>query len=101
MTGEQSTSNADVVTERMGVRIVALLLLIASLSVFVLWTINPVGSGNETTFATYLAIDLIVFALVSYVRRRITDDGKIGRVPLIAGCCFILLLVFVGFYLWA
>jgi hypothetical protein len=101
MTGEQSTSNADVVTERMGVRIVALLLLVASLSVFVLWTINPVGSGNETTFAIYLAIDLIAFALVSYIRRRITDDGKIGRVPLIAGCCFILLLVFVGFYLWA
>ncbi|MGA2198410.1 MAG: hypothetical protein ABSG45_00575 [Nitrososphaerales archaeon] len=101
MTGEQSTSNADVVTERMGVRIVALLLLVASLSVFVLWTINPVGSGNETTFAIYLAIDLIAFALVSYIRRRITDDGKIGRVPLIAGCCFILLLVLVGFYLWA
>jgi hypothetical protein len=84
----------------MGVRIVALLLLVASLSVFVLWTLNPVGSGSETTFAIYLAIDLIAFGLISYVDRRVAGEGKIGRVPLIAGCCFILFLVIVGFYFW-
>jgi hypothetical protein len=99
MRSEQSASSADeVVTERMGVRIVALLLLIAALSVFVLWTVNPVGSGSETTFAIYLAIDLIAFALISYVNRRVADDSKIGRAPLIAGCCFILFLVLAGFY---
>ena len=66
MKSERSASNTDsVVTERMGVRIVALLILIASLSVFILWTVNPVGSGSETTFAVYLAIDLIAFALIS------------------------------------
>ena len=101
MTSEQTTPNAEVIREKMGVRIVALLLLVASLSVFVLWTINPVGSGDETTFAIYLAVDLIAFALISYVRRRITDDGKFGRAPLIAGCCFILLLVLVDLYLRA
>lgn len=100
MKSEQTSSRTEVaVTEGMGVRIVALLLLVASLSVFVLWTVNSVGSGSETTFAIYLAIDLIAFAMISYVRRRITSDGKIGRLPLAAGCCFILFLVITGFYL--
>lgn len=94
MNDGKSTSNADdVVTEMMGVRIVAFLLLIAVLSVFVLWTVNPVGSGSETTFALYLAVDLIAVALISYVRRSVITDGKIGRLPIVAGCCFILILV--------
>ncbi len=100
MSSEQSAPRVEkVVRERMAVRIVALLLIIAALSVFVLWTVNPVGSGSETTFAVYLAIDLIAFALISYVRRRVGSDGGIGRVFVIAGCCFMLFLVFVGFYL--
>ena len=85
--------------ERMGIRIVALLLVIASISVFVLWTVNPVGSGSETTFALYLAIDLISVALISYVHRSVTGGDRISRVPLIAGCCFILLLALASFFL--
>jgi hypothetical protein len=101
MKSEESGSTADsVVTERMGVRIVALLVLIAAISVFVLWTVNPVGSGSETIFAIYLSVDLVAFAMISYVERRVNGDGKFGRAPLIAGCCFVLLLVLAGFYLW-
>ena len=99
MKSDRPSGDERTVTERMGVRIVSLLLLIAALSVFVLWTVNPVGSGAETRFAVYLAIDLVAFALVAYVRRAVGSEGKIGRVPLIAGLCFILLLVAVGFYL--
>jgi hypothetical protein len=97
---KQLDSNAGaVVTEKMGIRIVALLLLIAALSVFVLWTVNPVGAGSETTFALYLAVDLTCVAMISYVQRSVAGDGRIGRAPLIAGCCFILFLVLAGFYL--
>jgi hypothetical protein len=100
MSGERSTLDTNsVVTERMGVRIVALLLLVALLSVFILWTVNPVGPGNETTFALYVAVDLVAVAMISYVQRSITGDGRIGRVPLIAGCSLILFLVLAGFYL--
>ena len=100
MKSKQLDSNAGaVVTEKMGIRIVALLLLIAALSVFVLWTVNPVGAGSETTFALYLAVDLICVAMISYVQRSVAGDGRIGRAPLIAGCCFILFLVLAGFYL--
>jgi hypothetical protein len=100
VSGERSTLDANsVVTEKMGVRIVALLLLVALLSVFVLWTVNPVGPGSESTFALYVAVDLVSVAMISYVQRSIISDGRIGRAPLIAGCCFILFLVLAGFYL--
>ena len=102
MKDEQSApSNEAVITERMGIRIVALLLLIAALSVFVLWTANPVGSGSEATFALYLAVDLIAVAMISYVRRSVTSEGRIGRAPIVAGCCFILFLILADFYLLA
>jgi hypothetical protein len=100
MSGDQSTLGSNsIVTERMGVRIVALLLLVALLSVFVLWTVNPVGPGSESTFALYIAVDLVSIAMISYVQRSVAEDGRIGRIPLIAGCSFILFLVLAGFYL--
>jgi hypothetical protein len=98
--GDQSVSDADrSVTEQMGIRIVALLLIVACLSVFVLWTANPVGSGSEATFALFLAVDLIAVAMISYVQRSVTGGDRIGRVPMIAGCCFVLILVLAGIYL--
>jgi len=101
MKSESSTSGSDtVVTERMGIRIIALLLVIAFSSVFVLWTVNPVGTGSETIFAVYLGIDLMSFAMISYVHRSVTGGGRIGRAPLIAGCCFMLFLVLTGFFVW-
>jgi hypothetical protein len=100
MRGDKSTTRSDaVVTERMGVRVVALLLLIAALSVFVLWTVNPIGSGSETTFALFVGVDLVSVAMISYVQRSVTQNGRIGIVPMVAGCCLIVFLVFAAFYL--
>lgn len=94
MSGPERTA-----TEIMSVRITALLLLVAALSVFVLWTANPVGSAGETTFALYLSIDLASFAMISYIHRSVAAEGRIGSVPLLAGCCLILLLLLASFYL--
>lgn len=100
MTSELPASGRSVVaTERMGLRIVSLLLLVAALSVFVLWSVNPVGSGSESTFALYLAVDLVSVAMISYVERAVTRDGRFARAPLVAGCVFILFLVVAGLYL--
>ena len=87
------------VTEEMAVRIVSLLILVAAISVFVLWSVNPVGGGSETTFALYLAVDLVSVAMISYVERSVSRDSRIGRAPLIAGCAFVLFLVVAGLYL--
>lgn len=100
MKSERSVPDEEtVVTEKMGIRIVSLLLLVAAISVVVLWTVNPLGSGSETVFAVYLGVDLIAFALISYVQRSVSNGGRIGRIPVVAGCLFMLLLVAVGFYL--
>jgi hypothetical protein len=100
MIDEQPVSEKDtVITERMGLRIVSLLLLIAAMSVFVLWSVNPLGSGNESTFALFLAVDLVSVAMISYVVRAVTREGRMASPPLIAGCCFILFLVVAGIYL--
>ena len=99
MTSEEPTPHGRAVAERMALRIVALLLIVAAISVFILWSVNPVGSGSETTFALYLAVDLVSVAMISYVQRAMAREGRVARVPLVAGCCFILFLVVAGLYL--
>ena len=97
MIAEQPVTDKNtIVTERMGVRIVSLLLLVAIISVFVLWSVNPVGSGSESTFALFLAVDLVSVAMISYVERAVAREGRIGKAPLVAGCLFILFLVVAG-----
>jgi hypothetical protein len=100
MTSGQPLSDRNTaVTERMGLRIVSLLLIVAAISVYVLWSVNPVGSGSESTFALYLAVDLVSVAMISYVERAVAREGRLGKAPLVAGCCFILFLVAAGLYL--
>ncbi|GEM_PF-4965650 len=100
MIADQSVSGENnAVTEGMGLRIAALLVIVAALSVFVLWSVNPVGSGSEATYALYLAVDLVAVAMISYVQRAIARGGRMARVPLVAGCIFIVVLVVAGLYL--
>lgn len=80
--------------EALGTRVVTLLLLLEALSVYFLWTFNPVGPEAEATFALFLAADLVSFAMISYVYRALKNESKIGRLPIIGGCIFILVLLF-------
>ena len=98
MTGESEAPDR-IATERMSLRIGSLLLLVAAISVFVLWSVNPVGSGSESTFAMFLAVDMVCVAMISYVERAVSREGRMSRAPLVAGCVFILFLVFTGIYL--
>ena len=77
-------------------RIFALLILVGLLSVVFLWSLNPVGSQDETTFAVYLSIDLVVFAMASYIFRVSKWKEGVGRLPLAAGCLALLILFYVG-----
>jgi len=81
----------------MSTRIVALLIIAALASVGTLWTIDPTGSASESTFAVFLAVDLLCFAMISYVYRGTKSEDGIGWLPLLAGCVFISVLLFVGF----
>jgi len=99
MSEAEASERGTVVTERMGARIVALLLVVAATSVFMLWSVNPVGSGSESTFALFLAVDLVSVAMISYVQRAVSRESRLARAPLIAGCCFVLFLVVASLYL--
>ena len=77
-------------------RIFALLLLLGLLSVIFLWMLNPVSSQGQTIFAIYLSIDLVVFAMASYIFRKSKWKEETGRLPLLAGCAILLLLLCVG-----
>jgi membrane associated rhomboid family serine protease len=77
-------------------RIFVLLLLFGLLSVAFLWTLNPIGSQSQTTFAIFLSIDLLVFAMVSYIFRVSKWNEEARRLPLLAGCVALLILLYIG-----
>ncbi len=83
--------------ERVGLRIVELLVIVGFASAAVLWTIDTSLSSGESVFAVYLSMDLIAFAMISYVYRVTKTGDSLGRVPLLAGCVLLLLLVAAGF----
>jgi len=84
-------------TERIAVRIVGLLVIVGFASSVVLWTIDTSLASGESLFAVYLSIDLISFAMISYVYRVTKTGDAIGRIPLLAGCSLLLLLLAAGF----
>jgi uncharacterized membrane protein SirB2 len=85
--------------DEIGERIVALLLLVMGISVFLLWTLDPLTSQGQDAFALYLAVDFVAFAMMSYLYRTLSSEGTISRVFIIAGCVFIAALFFVSFTL--
>jgi hypothetical protein len=84
-------------TERIALRIVGLLVVVGFASSAVLWTIDTSLSSGESLFAVYLSIDLIAFAMISYVYRVTKTGDSIGRLPLLAGSVLLLLFLAAGF----
>jgi hypothetical protein len=78
--------------------VVALLLLLEAVSVWFLWTFSPVGSAGETSFALFLSADLASFAMISYTFRKLKEEEKLGRLPLLAGCAFICALLLAALF---
>ena len=78
-------------------RIMALVLIVAIVSVFTLWTLSPTVSTSQSVFGIYLAVDLVCFAMISYIYRTSKGGGRLSRVYLVAGCVLLLVLVGAGF----
>lgn len=87
------------ITEDVGLRIVALLVIVALASVVTLWTLDMTSSTAQTIFAVYLAVDLVAFAMISYVYRG-SKSGEIHAIPVLAGSILVLLLILAGFAAW-
>jgi len=84
-------------TEQMAVRVVGLLVIVGFASSVVLWTIDTSLASGESLFAVYLSIDLISFAMISYVYRVTKTGDSMGRIPLLAGSILMLILLAAGF----
>ena len=56
---------------------VILLLAVQVVTVVFAWLLNPLGPKSETEYALLLAVDLVAFALISYVGRL----GGAGKNP--------------------
>jgi len=85
------------VNERMGLRIAFLLLIVAAASVVALWTLDTTTASAEAVYAIYLAVDLVAFAMISYIYRVIKSGDPVREVPLLVGCVFLAVIVVAGF----
>ena len=79
---------------RYSLKIVGLLILVELLSAYFLWTVNPVNQAGEAVFAIFLAIDLVSFAMMSYIYRTTKSGDQLNRGVLIVACCMILVFVY-------
>ena len=74
--------------------LVLLLLVVQVIAVVFAWLINPLGPKSEAEYALLLAVDLVAFALVSYIGRL----GGMGEAPrgryALAGAAVVLFFMF-------
>ncbi len=79
---------------KLAYRIVLLLILLEGVATVTLWTLNPTDTASQAVFATLLGIDLLAFAMVSYLYRTEKSGARFSRPWVLAGCgMFVLLLV--------
>lgn len=79
---------------RYSLKIVGLLLLVEVVSAYFLWAVNPVNQSGEAVFAIFLAIDLVSFAMMSYVYRTNKSGDQLNRGVIIVACCLIMIFVY-------
>ena len=80
-------------------RIIVLFLLLQGVSIVLLWTLDALNEVSEGTFALFLAVDMISFAMISYVYRHDKEGEAPSRGWLIVGSVLVLVLLFSTFIL--
>ncbi len=80
-------------------RIIVLLLILQGVSIVLLWTLDALNEVSEGTFGLFLAVDMISFAMISYVYRHDKESEPPSRGWLAIGSVLILILLFSTFVL--
>lgn len=79
---------------RLTSRLVLLLLVLQAVATVTLWTLNSTDPASQGIFATLLGVDLLAFAMVSFLYRRDKAGETLQRSWLIVGCgVFVVLLL--------
>lgn len=73
--------------------LVSVLLLLQVFSVVFLWLLDTFSQTGESLFALFLSIDLISFAMLSYVYRKRRNHEDARDSVVLAGCAVILILM--------
>ncbi len=75
-------------------RLIVLLLSLQVEATVFLWTLDTISQASESTFALFLAVDLVSFAIISYIYRTRKQGGFPQRGWIIVGCVLVLVLLF-------
>lgn len=79
---------------RLASRLIVFLLLLQATATATLWTLDPTDSNSQAAFGTLLGVDLLAFALVSYLYRSEKTQIAFSRPWVLVGCAsFVILLV--------
>jgi hypothetical protein len=80
-------------------RIVTLLLSLQVTCIVFMWTLDALNQISEAIFALFLAVNLISFAMMSYIYRVNKLDEVPRRIWIIIGCFLVLALIFSSLFL--
>lgn len=80
-------------------RIIVLLLVLQAAATIFLWTLDDLNEISEGTFAVFLAIDLVSFAVISYTYRKEKVMESPNKTWLLVGCVLIVILLFSSLFL--
>ena len=75
-------------------RIVVLLLLLQVVTTAFLWTLDALNEISESTFALFLAADLVSFAMISYLYRNVKEMGIPNRGWIAVGGILVVIFLF-------
>ncbi len=78
---------------RLAHSIVLFLLLLQGTATVTLWTLNPTDAASQAVFATLLGIDLLAFAMMSYLYRSEKTGAAFGRGWVLVGCGMLVILL--------
>lgn len=71
---------------RLAYRLVLALLLLQGTATVTLWTLSPTEPASQAVFATLLGVDLLTFAMVSYLYRMEKAGRRLARGWVLVGC---------------
>lgn len=77
---------------RLAYRLILFLLLLQVSATLTLYTLNPTDGSSQAVFATLLGVDLLAFALVSYLYRSEKTGTPFSRPWILVGCAAFVIL---------
>lgn len=85
-----------VASEKSGIRVISLLLILQLVLVTFLWSLDPLSKGSQILFPMYLSANMVSFAMISYVYRSLKNTHRFGKAPLLGGCVLVCALLLAG-----